>query len=364
MQRSWIIAAIVAVGAVGWIASGQLGGTEAADQTAAQPAAIERPVPRVRVAELTAEPMINTIRLQGRTMAERKVELRAETSGAVAEVLVERGTPVEAGDVLVRLALNDRQARVTAAEALLEQRDIEFEAATSLNQRGYRADTQLAEARAARDTARAELERARLDLEHTIVRAPFAGIVDSRSVEVGDFVDIGDPIAMIIDLDPLRIRGQVSERFLGQVRPGQTGSVRLVDGSVHEGVITFVGAIAHESTRTVPVEVDIANPDNRIIEGLTAELIMPVRESVAHRVPSSILSLADDGTIGVKAVDDDNRVTFLPIEILGGSRAEGLWVGGLPDRLTVIVVGQDFVQPGEIVAPVLADDPALLRGQS
>ncbi len=352
MRRSWFIAIVVALATAGWVASGWLDGD---DPASAGPAvAPEAPqLARVRTARVSAEPMTSELILQGRTEAERSVVVRSETEGRVEEVLVERGARVEAGDLLVRLAVDERQARVAEQRALVRQRELEYEAARSLNERGYRADTQLAEAQALLDAARAELRLAEIYLERLEIRAPFAGIIDHRHVEVGDYLAIGDPVALVVDLDPLRIVGQVAERHLGRIERGATGTVRLVGDTMVEGTVNFVGSIANESTRTFPVELEVANPDGRVIQGLTAELRLPIAETMAHRLSPAVLTLDDDGRIGVKAVDADNRIVFHPVRIVGGN-AGGVWLAGLPETLDLVVVGQDFVVPGQQVEPVPA----------
>ena len=136
-----------------------------------------------------------------------------------------------------------------------------------------------------------------------------------------------------------------------------------MDGRVVDGIVSYVGIVAHPLTRTYAVELEIANPDGRVIEGLTAELELPIAEVMAHRVSPAVLSLADNGEVGVKAVDDANRVVFHPVEILGGTE-DSIWLGGLPDTLTMIVVGQEFVQPGQIVRPVTVEEIDAPEGTS
>ncbi len=352
MRRSWMIAGTIAVAATAWILSGQLSngsdGTDGVVETAAEAPA---PLPSVRVMEVTAEPLVSDLTVQGRTIADRTVVLQAELSGLIAEILVERGERVEAGQVVARIATNDRQARVDFANALVRQREIEFNAASQLNQRGFAADTAMAEAEALLNQARAELSLAEIHVEHLTIRAPFDGVVDERSVEIGDFVDIGDTVATLVDLDPIRVAGQISERYVGDVTLGTEGIVQLLGGEAYEGGVTYVSSTAESATRTFTVEVEIDNPDYAIIEGLTAELSLPLSEVMAHHMTPAVLTLADDGVLGIKAIDDDNRVQFLPVEVLSHS-ADGVWIGGLPERVRLITVGQEFVVPGQEVEPV------------
>ena len=357
MRRSWMIAALIAIAASAWILSGQLPGSDSAEAEA-QPATAgepERPLAKVRVDHVSAQPMISTLILHGRTLADRKVEIRAEATGLIEAVLVSRGARVDAGTALVRIDIDDRMARLDEANALLAQRQIEFDAAKQLNERGYRADTQLAQSQAVLDAARAKVEIAALAVGNLTLRAPFAGIIEDRHVEIGDYVDYGDPVAMLVDLDPLRIVGQVSERYLGQFELGRVGSAHLVDGRVVEGVVSYVGIVADEVTRTFRVELEIDNSAGQMIEGLTAELTLPIEQVSGHRVSPAVLSLSNDGDIGIKAVDENGLVVFHPVEILGGTE-DRIWVGGLPDTLNMIVVGQEFVQAGQQVEPVSVDD--------
>lgn len=370
MRRSWIIALTVALLATGWILSGQvdwaaLTGAEPALQ-AAEPSGDQPAAPQpatVRVARIEAEPYAERMVLHGRTLADRSVTVRAESSGVVEEVVVERGQWVAGGRLLLRLEVGERDARLAEAHALVREREIEYEAARSLNQRGYRADTQLAQAEAQLSSARAALRLAELELDNVRIRAPFDGIVADRHVELGDFVDIGDPLADVMDLDPLRIVVQMTERHLGRIEVGDRGTAELVDGRTVEGVISYVGPSAHQATRTFPVELEVPNPDARVIEGLTAEVRLPLEEVQAHHVSPMVLTLADDGSIGVKTVSEDSRVVFRPVEILAGDD-DGVWLGGLPESVTVIMVGQEFVMDGQIVEPVPAEGPLAGAGTS
>ena len=357
MRTSWIIALVIALGAIAWIGSGQLLGTDETDAAATveeETVEQERPTPTVRIMNSVAETFANALILQGRTVADREVMLSAETDGPVTEVNVERGSDIGAGDLIARLAPEDRQARMAEAAALLAQREIEFTAAERLHGQGHVSDTNLAQARAALDSALALHELAGVDMHRLDVVAPFDGHVEDRYVEVGTYVRAGDNIATILDLDPIRVAGQVSERHLGQIEMGAVAEISLIDGRVLPGVVSYISAAASEETRTFQLEVEIPNPDGAIIQGLTAELRLPTRQIVAHRISPSVLNLADDGQVGVMAVTEDNITEFLPVQVVGATSDE-IWVAGLPETLSIIVVGQGFVQPGVVVEATVVD---------
>jgi len=354
MRVSWLIAFLIAAAAVAWVGSSYI--FPPAEETVAageEPAAVEAPPaeahqPAVRVMTVSAQPMTSALGLQGRTIANRQTEVRSEVDALVAEIMVERGDTVAEGQLIARMAVQDRQARVREAEALVTQRQIEFEAAERLNNQGYRSDTDVAQARALLDSAEAALELARINLERINIRAPFGGVLAERPIEVGNYIRVGDTVATILDLDPITVAGQVAERYLGQIEYGTVAQVTFINGQTVPGVVSFIAPTTDPATRTYRVEVEVPNPDGRIIEGLTARLDLPIQQVEAHLLSPAVLNLSDGGEVGVYAVNEENVVEFHPGSIVG-SNGELIWLGGLPETLRIIVVGQGFVTPGTAV---------------
>jgi len=354
MKTSYYIAAGVALVSAAWVVAGQLHdapATEATEAAGTTPAEEQAALPAVRVREQTATPRAVEVILRGRTEAVREVEVRAETKGKVIEVLAEKGSFIEGGAVLVRLADDDRQARLRQSKALLAQRAIEYNAAAKLAKQGFKSETATADAMAKLEEAKAMVAAMEIDIGYTTIRAPFPGYVEERPVEIGDFVDVGEPVAKIVDLDPILIIGQVTEQDVPRLKVGMPGKARLITGDELTGKIRFIGATADEETRTFRVELEVPNADRRIVQGLSSELRLPVADLPAHRVSPAILTLADNGDIGVKTLSADNVVEFHPVTIVGDG-PDGVWLAGLPDKVTFITVGQEFVQPGQKVAPV------------
>ncbi len=361
MRRSTLLAVLIAVAVAGWLASPHLGldrwldagrgdgaGTAAEDPGAAATSSAER-ITSVRTRVSTAEPMAREVVLNARTEANRTVRLAAETSGRVVEILAERGGFVAAGDPVARLDRRDREAAVAEARAALEQRTIEYDGARRLGERGFQAETQVAAAKAALEFARYHLRRAEIELGHTDVVAPFDGVLEERPIELGSFLDIGDAVARIVDLDPILVVSDVPEAAIGHVAVGSPAEVRLADGTRLDGRVRFVAREANERTRTFRVEVEVANPDHGIPAGLSTALALVLDPVPAHRVSPGLMVLDDAGVLGVKAVAEDGTVAFHPVEIVR-AEADALWVAGLPERLELIIVGQGFVAPGQPVA--------------
>jgi multidrug efflux system membrane fusion protein len=213
MKKSYWIALALAVAAAGWILSGQFGALEpraiASDPMVDSSASQE--LPNVRVQRLTGEIKTNELIVRGHTEASRSVRLKAETAGRIVELAAERGKRVKEGAIIVRIAMDDRAARFEEAKALVAQREIKYEGSLKLQEKGFQAETKVAEAGAQLEAAKAALKRIEVDIDHITIRAPFSGVLDARPVNIGDFVEVGSPVATIVDLDPVFIVGHVSE---------------------------------------------------------------------------------------------------------------------------------------------------------
>ncbi|MDH5747872.1 MAG: efflux RND transporter periplasmic adaptor subunit [Rhodospirillales bacterium] len=352
MKRSYLIAAFIAIAATGWIISGQFNGnSEPATLTAAKAQAREQILPKVRVRAIQAMERKNHLTLFGRTEAVRMVELKAETIGRVISRDVKKGSRVKKGDVIVRLAMNDRQARLDEAKALLEQRRVAYEADLNLSKKEFRSKVLLAASKAALESAKAALRSSQLDIERTLIRASFDGIVEDLPLEVGDYAAVETTVARIVDLDTIVIVGEVSERNIAKIKIDASAEVSFSSGMRTEGIVRYISKIGSQATRTFRIEVAVENPGNTISEGMTTEMHLDTGSVKAHHLSPAALTLSDEGVIGVKTVNAANKVEFFPVKIIDDT-PEGIWLSGLPEATTLITVGQEFVLPGQLVEPV------------
>lgn len=351
----WIVAAIVALLAA-WLASGMLGRTPVPADDTRSAGDVATPVP-VAVRASHAETVWREVELNGFTAPDRAVTLRAQTAGRIQAVEAERGTQVAAGDVLVRIALDDRSASRSEARAVVEQRRLQYNAVREMSAKGYQTRTDLAEAKANLEAAQAQLAQIQQDIDNTVIRAPFAGVLETRPVEVGDYVGVGDEVARVIQQDPFVVRGDLAEADVAFVEPGQPGRARLVDGRTVEGRVRYVATEADEATRTYRVELEVDNPKGRLVSGASAKLMLPLEQVEAHAIAADLLTLDEAGDMGVKTVDADNVVRFHPATVVKSS-GDTLWLGGLADTLRVITSGQGFVRAGDPVRIVDEADAA------
>ncbi|MGB3457589.1 MAG: efflux RND transporter periplasmic adaptor subunit, partial [Litorimonas sp.] len=240
---------------------------------------------------------------------------------------------------------------VEQARAQLAKAEADLAATTALVDRGFRAPTALPSDQAAVDAARAGLKSAEIERRNVVLRAPFAGIYEQRLAEVGDYLAPGQPCAVIVELDPLKVEAELTETQVGQVEIGQEVNVRLATGQSLTGTVSFLESVANPSTRTFEMETTLPNPDYALKAGVSATLSLTTGQTQAVLVPSSILTLGDNGETGVRYLDASDTVRFAAIRQVDDSD-QGLWVAGLPDRTRIIVEGQDYVSVGSRVNPV------------
>ncbi|MDN5938962.1 MAG: efflux RND transporter periplasmic adaptor subunit [Salinisphaera sp.] len=359
LHPGWV-AALVAVAIALWLASGTLGSDSAPATSGATGQRAVAPKPgdvQGRVSH--AESIMRTATVAGRTAPVRTVTLQAQIAGQVAQVTAERGDHVEAGEVIARLSKEDLGARRAEAQATLAQRRLQFDAARKLAARGYQTQVGVATAKANLEAARAAVAAIQTRLDHTVIRAPFAGVLETLPVEEGDYLGVGDVVGRVIQQNPFIVWGNVTEDVVPWLEEGQPGSATLASGKTRDGTVRFVASVADEATRTYRVELRIENPDGRLIAGSSAQLHLPLEQVSAHKVEPAILTINEQGVFGIKSVSEDGRVHFHEAQIALNEN-DHLWLTGLPQTLRIITVGQGFVRPGDLVDVVVDSDQKMV----
>lgn len=329
------------------------------------------------------------IAIRGRTEATRRVELRAETSGQVISDRLSKGLNVAKGDVLCRLDPGTREAslaeakarlaeatarapeaeaRVIEAQARLDEATINLTAATKLSEGGFASDTRVANARAGVETARAGVISARSgasssdasiqsaaaavaaaerEIERLEIRAPFDGELETDTADIGTLLQPGAQCVTLVQYDPVRVVGYVSELLVDQLLPGLSANIRLASGRELQGKVTFVADTADPVTRTfrVDVEVQQSEGDAPVRAGQTAEIIATGQGTTAHLLPQSALTLNDNGDLGVRVVEEDETAGFQTVTVVRDS-LKGVWVTGLGDAKSVIIIGHHYITDG------------------
>ena len=347
-QPAWVALAIFILLCL-WIASGSL----SADQGGPEKKVLDAPLPKVMTTLMDAEQVSREITLYGRTEPDRVAKLRSEIKGQVTEIFVKEGQIVKAGDKLVAIDDNDLKQRISAAKASLAQRIIELKGAKSLGQKGYQSEAALAQAQANVESAKAQLKSLELALENTLIVSPFDGVLNERMVEVGDLLRDGDAIVTVVDLDPLVIKADVTENYISQISVGQQANGRIVSGQNLDGAVRYISSISNEGTNTFKIEVQVDNPEGKLMAGMSTELAIPLRQAWAIKITPAVMALDERGNLGVKTVVD-KHVQFVPIDIVK-SDSEGVWLAGLGQQAEVITLGHGYVKAGDEVDATLSN---------
>lgn len=315
----------------------------------------------VRTSTYVAKPMPIEVPLRGRTQAKASVGAVAETAGVVDTVHVTKGQNVAVGDLLCTLDQGTRAAAVAQAKAGLEQANAslaqaqsDFDTNAELREKGLAApntarqlEVALSAAKASISAAQAGLDNAQAELDRTEIHAKVAGVVQDPLVVAGAMLAMGQPCATIVQLNPMVFVGQVPEARITLARLGLEASIKTITGQEVVGKVTFISSTADAATRSFPVEIEFPNAGGAIRDGITATATVNMGSAPAHLVPQSVLTLNEEGVLGVSIVAG-GAVKFVPVQIASDTR-DGVWVLGLPNSADVITVGQEYVKDGQAV---------------
>ena len=233
------------------------------------------------------------LKSSGFTEADKFVQVRAEVSGRLIARPAQQGDYVEEGDLICQLYIAGREA-------------------------------------------------------YPKIVAPFSGYLETLRVEEGDFLNTGAVCAALIDPDPMLLVADIAEKDIAQVQLGSEATAKLISGRLITGEVTFIASSADKNTRTFRVEISVDNKDRSIRDGVSAEIYIKGKEEPAHKISPAILSLNDQGKLGVRTVTADNRVEFKEINILEDTNS-GMWVSGLGEEARIITLGQEYVFQGQTV---------------
>jgi len=233
------------------------------------------------------------LKSSGFTEADKFVQVRAEVSGRLIARPAQQGDYVEEGDLICQLYIAGREA-------------------------------------------------------YPKIVAPFSGYLETLRVEEGDFLNTGAVCAALIDPDPMLLVADIAEKDIAQVQLGSEATAKLISGRLITGEVTFIASSADKNTRTFRVEISVDNKDRTIRDGVSAEIYIKGKEEPAHKISPAILSLNDQGKLGVRTVTADNRVEFKEINILEDTNS-GMWVSGLGEEARIITLGQEYVFQGQTV---------------
>lgn len=310
------------------------------------------PAMPVEAAAARSDTVVDAILATGQIEALQSIELRPEVEGRLVSILVREGSPVARGTPLFKI--DDAELKAQVAEVTAE-RDLARQSLTRTRELlGQKASSQaeLERAEATMRSNEAQLERLKLRLDRTLVRAPFAGVMGQRFVSLGDYVTSDTRLASLQTVTPQRAAFQVPERYADQLKVGQQVSFRVaaLPGRQFTGQVDFVDPTVQLPGRTIMVKARVPNPRRELQAGMfiEARLATAVRPDAVVIPEDAVLPLQGANFVWVVA---DGKATRRQVEL--GVRTPGFVEvrNGVENAEQVVVGGQERLAEG---APVQA----------
>jgi len=307
-------------------------------------------LPRVQTTHYKTQTITKNLTLYGRSEANSRAVIRAQVAGTIININSLKGAYVERHKNIANIEKSELPTRLKQAKASFIERELTYKAVKSLNDKGLQGRVRLAEVNSLFLAAKTDVEQLQLALKRTNIVAPFTGVLQQQFSEVGDYLQVGDPIFSLESVDPIVIRGDATEHHINDFKLGQTVTATLLSGDIIEGKISFIAAMADSDSSTFRVEAEFPNPKLNIFSGISAKLIIPLYQVDAIYISPSALALDEDGNLGVKEVKD-GIVVFHQINLVEADNG-GTWLAGFENEVDIITLGQGFVKVGDKVDAV------------
>jgi membrane fusion protein (multidrug efflux system) len=330
---------VVFLGVIGFVKFRQIQGA------IAQAAAFQPPPEAVTTIVAQQEQWPSTFRAIGTVVAVHGVTVSADLPGIVEKIAFDSGRQTGADDVLVYLDTKQEQAQLAAAEAQRELANLSFERMRGLRAKGVTSQAELDRAAAEAKQAEARVSEIRAVIERKTIRAPFAGLLGIRQVDLGQYLSGGDPVVPLQTLHPIYVNFAVPQQEVGALAVG--AGVRLEiearPGAELTGRVSAINSIVDENTRNVQVQATFENEDGTLRPGMFVEAVVVMGEATAVvALPASSIQYAPYGNT-VFLVEDlkgqDGR-SYL------GVRQEFVKLGGARGDQVAVLSGVD---PGDQV---------------
>lgn len=368
----WVLAIAVMVGLVLFLGGGQklaqyIGGGEAQTVSQTSPElspdqqqALPEPTPseltideelkRVNVETASAElrQMARQINAVGSLRARDSVMLRAETNGRITEVAFNEGLAVTQGQVLIRLDDSIVKAQLQEAQAKLSLANSQHRRSQQLSQQGFISSQARDEAASQLQVAQASVALAQAQLDKTMIRAPFDGLVGLKNISVGDYLSPGVELIAIEAVDPLEVDFRIPEHYLSEITVGLPIDVRLdaFPGKVYRGEVGAISPVVDATGRSLLLRAQVPNSQMILRPGLFARVTLELGTDEVVMVPESAITPSGSAQYVFKVVNN----VVQRIEVSVGLRRDG-WVEvvGIDAGDEIVVLGTQKVAEGTVV---------------
>ncbi len=320
----------------------------------------------VSVATIQPKNFNDTIEVLGVAKGRQSVTLTAAATQLVERVRFTDGQQVSRGAVLVELRATEEDAGIAQAQARLVQAQRAYERYRTLGQQGWASRAQVDEMEAAYRSAQADVAAARAREADRVIRAPFAGVVGLSDVAPGALVNPGAPIVTLDDISAVRVDFQVPERYLAQLREGQTllATVDAFPGETITGRIARLDTRIDERTRAITARAEFPNPGRRLKPGMLVRVGVSRGERQSLSAPESAVSVQGDNAFVYVIRTAGERTIAEQRPILTGVRQQGMVEirDGVRPGERIVADGLNKVQPGQPVRVAGARPPGGAAG--
>jgi membrane fusion protein, multidrug efflux system len=321
-------------------------GSEARDETAA----VAEKVVQVHIAEVVQEDLQETFVLPGTLEAWEDLTLAAEISGPVRWIGPREGERIQAGQALLRIDPETLEANRSRDQAAYELRQRQLQRLEKLHRENFVSAQEYEIAAQAYQVAEADLRRSRLALEKSTLRAPVDGVLDRLMVDRGEYVSDGTPVAVVVQVDRLRVLVDIPEKDVAFLRPGQ--QVQVTAAAMDSGPqSSIVGEIIHLSfkadplTRTYQAKIAVDNGDGRLRPGMIVRVGLNRRE-LPQVIAVPLFAVVDRGGSRFVFVEEGGQAVQRPVQI-GAVLGERVVIqAGLAHGERLIVQGQHLLSDG------------------
>ena len=328
---------------------------------------------------LTLEPLTTQfeVRSQGTVRPRTETVLSSEITGTITSISAKfiAGGVFSAGETLLRIDPTNYEVALEQAEALVRQRQIEFDGAQKLREQGYRAEAELASAAAALASARAELVRAKRDLQRTYIRLPYDGVVRSKGTDLGQFVSPGTRLGVVFSTEDAEVRLPLTDLDLAFVAIPDAGDV-AASGSAAGPAVTLSAirrgvrhewdarivrseGVVDETSRVTYAVAEILDPYRLAAEGEPLPVGTFVSATIQGREVENVIRVPRiiiRGSNELLFVDDENRIRIRPVEILRSDAEYAYIRGGASPGERVVVTALETPFNGMAVRTADDDD--------
>jgi membrane fusion protein (multidrug efflux system) len=334
-----IVLMIVFIAALGFIKVRQF------QAMAKQFAAMQPPPDAVTTIVVKREQWPSTINAIGTVAPVQGVTVSADLPGVIDRIAFDSGRGVQQGDILVQLDTRQEQAQLAAAQAQLEVARLNFERMRGLVQQDAVSRAEYDNAAAAHKQAEARLQEIRATIERKTIRAPFSGVLGIRQVNLGQYLNGGDPVVPLQSLNPIYVNFGIPQQQAGEVRSGARVKVTVGEPGTRDfqGRVTAINAVVDATTRNVQVQATLANPAGVLRPGMFVQTELRVGESQSVvTLPASAINYAPygDSVFIVSDLKDATGQTYR------GVRQQVVKLGGARGDQIAVVSG---LNPGEEV---------------